>query len=196
MSWSNGPTNANGFTTCSPEAFERFRPHLKLLARVRLGRKFRGKVDSDDLVQETFLAAVAAAGDFRGEGDAQLLAWLRAILTSRVLKLVERFRAGGRDVMKERSGLFAPANSSAAGWIPAADQSTPSRAAHRRETAELVAETLAALPPDYREVLVLRNIEGLSFPEVAARMGRTVGAVTMLWARAVHQFRIVSPTAL
>lgn len=42
-------------------------------------------------------------------------------------------------------------------------------------------------------MLVLRNVEGLTFPEVAARMGRTPGAVTMLWARAVQRFRLALP---
>ena len=40
------------------------------------------------------------------------------------------------------------------------------------------------LPDDYREVLILRNLEGLSHEEVAQRMGRDVGAVRMLWVRA------------
>jgi RNA polymerase sigma-70 factor (ECF subfamily) len=177
----------------APAVFERYRPQLTLLARVQLGRRFRGKADPDDLVQETFLAAVAAADDFRGRTDAELLGWLKAILTSRLVKLAERFEAAARDVRRENPDLLGPAESSVGGWCPAADQSTPSRAAQRRENAALVAEALAAMPPDYREVLVLRNIEGLSFPEVAGRMGRSVGAVTMLWARAVHQFRLANP---
>jgi len=50
---------------------------------------------------------------------------------------------------------------------------------------------LARLPADYREVLVLRNLEGLAFPEVArhAAMGRSAGAVRILWVRAVDQLR-------
>ena len=176
------------------ERIERFWPQLSLLARVRLGRRLRGKVDPDDLVQETFLAAVAAADDFRGEGDAQTLAWLQVILGSRVQKLIARYHAAARDVRRERPRPpTAPVGSTATDAGPPADQSTPSRAAQRREYAELVADTLATLSEDHREVLVLRNIEGLSFPEIAGRLGRSVGAVTMLWARAVHQFRLATP---
>jgi RNA polymerase sigma-70 factor (ECF subfamily) len=189
------PTTTTTETACPPAArFERFRPRLTLLARVRLGRRLRGKVDPDDLVQETFLAAVAAADDFRGKGDDQTLAWLRAILESRVQKLVARYHTAARDVRRERPRRRAsPGGSTATDAGPPADQSTPSRAAQRREYADLVADALAALPPDYREVLVLRNIEGLSFPEIADRLGRAVGAVTMLWARAVRQFRLATP---
>jgi RNA polymerase sigma-70 factor (ECF subfamily) len=53
----------------------------------------------------------------------------------------------------------------------------------------LLAEALEKLPPDYREVLILRHLEGLSFPDVAGRMGRTLNSVKNLWARALAQLR-------
>jgi RNA polymerase sigma-70 factor (ECF subfamily) len=63
--------------------------------------------------------------------------------------------------------------------------SSPSSHARRRERAARLADQLARLPADYREVLILRNLEGLPFAEVARRMGRTAGAVRILWVRAV-----------
>ncbi len=65
---------------------------------------------------------------------------------------------------------------------PAATRSDRKRAAR-------VADQLARLSSDYREVLVLRNLEGLPFSEVALRMGRSAGAVRILWVRAVDQLR-------
>jgi RNA polymerase sigma-70 factor (ECF subfamily) len=53
----------------------------------------------------------------------------------------------------------------------------------------LLAEALSRLPEDYRKVIVLRNLEGLSHEEVATRMGRAVGAVSMLWLRALSRLR-------
>ena len=53
----------------------------------------------------------------------------------------------------------------------------------------LLADALARLPSAYREVLVLRELEGLSFPEVARQMGRSVDSVKKLWARALAQLR-------
>ena len=70
-------------------------------------------------------------------------------------------------------------------WPPTA--TTPSAAAARRERAVLLADALEGLPADYREVVILRNLEGLKFSEVAARMGRSSGAIRMLWARAIEQ---------
>jgi RNA polymerase sigma-70 factor (ECF subfamily) len=68
---------------------------------------------------------------------------------------------------------------------------SPSEPAHRRERAVAIADQLAKLKPDDRDVIVLRNLQGLSFEEVAERMGRKPGAVRMLWLRAIERFREV-----
>jgi RNA polymerase sigma-70 factor (ECF subfamily) len=61
--------------------------------------------------------------------------------------------------------------------------------AERRERAVLLANALAELPDDYREVIVLRELEGKSVSEVAEAMERTPNAIQKLWARAVVQLR-------
>ena len=71
----------------------------------------------------------------------------------------------------------------------AALQSTPASELAGREQAVLVAGALSQLPEDYRAVLILHHLEGLTFPEVANRMGRTVDSVKNLWARALGQVR-------
>jgi RNA polymerase sigma-70 factor (ECF subfamily) len=70
-----------------------------------------------------------------------------------------------------------------------APSSSPSHQAARREQMVLIANALAHLSPDYREVLILRHLHGLSFPDVAERMGRTVTAVTKLWVRALGRLK-------
>ena len=50
---------------------------------------------------------------------------------------------------------------------------------------------LAQLPEDYREVLVLRHLEGLSFAEVSGRMGRSLDSVEKLWVRGLARLRQV-----
>jgi RNA polymerase sigma-70 factor (ECF subfamily) len=52
-----------------------------------------------------------------------------------------------------------------------------------------LAKALDELPPVYRQVLVLRNFEDLPHEEVARRMNRSVGAVRMLWLRALTELR-------
>jgi RNA polymerase sigma-70 factor (ECF subfamily) len=59
----------------------------------------------------------------------------------------------------------------------------------RQENAVRLADHLARMAPEYREVIVLRNLRGLSFNEVAGRMNRSAGAVRMMWLRAIRQLR-------
>ena len=53
----------------------------------------------------------------------------------------------------------------------------------------LLADALQGLPEDYREVIILRQLEGLSFPDVARRMGRTEDSVKNVWLRALARLR-------
>lgn len=58
-----------------------------------------------------------------------------------------------------------------------------------RDRGVVLADALAELSPDYREVLTLRTLQSLDWGQVAERMGRTTGAVRMLWVRALTQLR-------
>lgn len=67
--------------------------------------------------------------------------------------------------------------------------SSPSHRASRREQAVLLAAALERLPANYREVIILRNLEGLNFEEVGKRMGRSQASVQKLWMRALAGMR-------
>ena len=66
---------------------------------------------------------------------------------------------------------------------------SPSVHADNREQQMIIADALESLPEDYREVIVLRNLRGLSHAEVAVQLDRTESAVRMLWLRALKQLR-------
>jgi RNA polymerase sigma-70 factor, ECF subfamily len=170
---------------------ERYRAYLALLARLQFDRRFRGKADPGDVVQETFLAAHQAFPRFRGQTEAELAGWLRTILAASLADLARRFlRAKRRDVRLERE--FAEdldRSSRVLGHVLAAPDSTPSQQAARREQDVLLAEALGRLPADYREVLILHHLEGLGHADVAGRMGRSVDSVKNLWARALGKLR-------
>ena len=68
-------------------------------------------------------------------------------------------------------------------------EESPSSNASRRERAVQLADIMRRLPPDHRNVLMLRNMQGLRFDEVATRMERSVPAAKMLWIRAIKQLR-------
>jgi RNA polymerase sigma-70 factor (ECF subfamily) len=173
------------------QLLELYRAYLALLARLQIGRRLRGKVDAEDLVQETFLQAHHHFAQFHGTTEAELLGWLRQILVSRLMDLLRRFvGARRRDVRLERS-LAAELDQSSRildqGLV--APQSSPSQQAARREQAVLLADALDGLPEDYREVIILHHLEDLPFPEVARRMGRTLDSVKNLWIRSLARLR-------
>ncbi len=180
-----------GDRAAAGQLLEHYSAYLTLLARVQIGRRLQGKADPGDIVQETFLEAHRQIGRFRGTSEAELLAWLRRILAGQIALLLRRYLGTkGRDVKLERElGVQLDQSSQAmdGGFIAAL--STPSQHASRREQAVLLAEALRELSEDHREVIVLRHLEALSFPEVAARMGRSEDSVQKLWVRALANLR-------
>jgi RNA polymerase sigma-70 factor (ECF subfamily) len=175
------------------QLLELYRSYLALLARLQIGRRLQSKVDASDLVQETFLGAHRCFKQFRGTTEAELVSWLRQILASSLATLVRRYcGAQRRDVRLERELADELAASSRVldqGLV--APSSSPSHKAARREQAVVLADALDKLPADYREVLVLRHLQGLSFPEVARAMGRSLDSVAKLWPRALARLRRV-----
>ena len=170
---------------------ELYRRYLTLLARVQIGQRLQGKVDAEDLVQETFLEAHQNIGRFRGASEGEFVRWLRQILAANLSDLLRRYLGTqGRDVRLEREIADAFDRSSALldrGLV--APQSSPSQQAARREQAVLLADALEQLPDDYRDVLVLRHLEGLTFPQVSSRMGRSLDSVEKLWMRGLARLR-------
>ena len=70
-----------------------------------------------------------------------------------------------------------------------AGAASPSESAQRREMSVVLANALAELSDEQREVIVLRSLQEQDWPKVARRMGRTAGAVRMLWVRALKRLR-------
>jgi RNA polymerase sigma-70 factor, ECF subfamily len=185
------PADQDDGTPVGAPQFERYRSWLGLLARLQVEPRFRAKFDSSDIVQQTMLEAVRDWPKFRGSTEAELAAWLRQILAHVLLHEMRRFGgAQRRDVDREVSLEQALAESSRRlGNALAAPGSSPSEQAVRHELELRLADALARLPADYAEVILLRNVEGLSHDEIAGRMGRGVGAVRMLWVRALARLR-------
>jgi RNA polymerase sigma-70 factor, ECF subfamily len=167
---------------------ELYRNYLRLVARALIGQGLRVRVDSSDLAQETFLKASREFGQFLGSTEPELTAWLRRILVRTLANQAKHHRRLSRDYQRQES-LEAMLDRSSAAVERALAAPSPSPSAHaaRREQAVLLADALEALPPDYREVFVLRNLEHVPFGEIAARMGRSPGAARVLWKRAMDR---------
>jgi RNA polymerase sigma-70 factor (ECF subfamily) len=173
------------------QLLERYRNYLSLLARLQIGRRWQGKVDAADAVQETFLRAHHRFGQFRGKTEAEFIGWLRQILASHLAELARRYLGTARrDVRLERElALELDKSSRDLDRALMAQGSSPSQEAMRREQAVALADALEAVPEHYREVIILHQLEDLNFPEVARRMGRSVDSVKNLWVRALARLR-------
>lgn len=169
-----------------------YRNYLQLLARTQVDMQLQGRASPSDVVQETVLDAFRDFGKFRGTSEAELLAWLRRILVNNVLQVIKKHMlAEKRDVRREipLNGRLAALEQSASVVDAALVScvSSPSARLQRRERAALLADLLAQLPAQYRDVVVLRELEQLEFDEVALRMNRSPAAVRKLWLRALSR---------
>jgi RNA polymerase sigma-70 factor (ECF subfamily) len=177
------------------QLLERYRHYLALLARIQIGRRLQRKVDEADLVQETFLEAHRAFPRFRGAAEPEFVAWLREILGARLaMQLRQFYGAQKRDLVRERD-LVEELNQSSLFINQAfvASGTSPSMKVERREQAVVLADALAQLSDDHRQALTLRHLDGLTFPEIAERIGRSTDAAEKLWARALIQLRRTLP---
>jgi RNA polymerase sigma-70 factor (ECF subfamily) len=170
---------------------EGHRPYLTLLARVQIGRLLQGKVDASDVVQDAFLGAHRDFEQFAGRDERSFLAWLRQVLASVLANLVRHYvGTQARDVrLEQRLTAELDESSAALGGALAVVDGSPLSHAERCEQSTRLAEALERLPEEDREVLVLRHLEGLSFPEVARRLGATVDSVKKRWPRALVRLR-------
>ncbi len=173
------------------EQLTRYQSWLRCLARMEIDSRFQGKFSASDAVQQTMLAAWQDWDQFRGDSEAQRRAWLRQILAYQLAKLARHYAGTQkRDVSRETSIEASLAQSSVRiENFLAADQSSPSRQAIANEQSLALARVLEELPDDYRQVIELRNLQDLSHEEVAQQMNRSVGAVRMLWMRALTELR-------
>jgi RNA polymerase sigma-70 factor, ECF subfamily len=172
----------------------RYEAYLKLLAAPELNRRLRSRVDTSDLVQETFFEAHRDFDNFRGETRAELFGWLRQILANNVAQTIrQNLCTAKRNVRREvsQAQLAASINRSSVRLetIVADQGRSPDSLADIEDNKALLARQMEQLPEDYREVLVLRHLESLSFKDVAQRMDRSEGAVRMLWLRALDKLR-------
>lgn len=130
--------------------------------------------DAADIKQETFVKAWQAIGSFRGK--ASLLTWLLKICVNLCR---DRLRsAESRTLFYERAKQEALTQDTNA--------IDPHAAAERSETVETIRRALQGLSPAQREILILHEIEGLDYREIARALGCTAGSAKMRLFRARH----------
>jgi RNA polymerase sigma-70 factor (ECF subfamily) len=160
---------------------------LRVLARHEVNQRLGAKFDPSDVVQQTLIEAWQGWDRMDATDEPQRQAWLRQILAHQLAHFVRHYQGTQkRDLSREVSLDESLCRSSErlGALIPGRDPS-PSNAAATREQQVLLARVLESLADDYRQVIVLRSLEELSYAEIAQRMDRSEAAVRMLWLRAL-----------
>jgi RNA polymerase sigma-70 factor (ECF subfamily) len=169
---------------------EQQRDYLRLLARLHLDPRLRGKFDASDAVQQTLLKAHENWGQFRGEGEAELAAWLRRILANTLTDALREFGRDKRDVAREQS-LEAALQDSARSLqvLLGTPPSSPSQQAMQHEELLRLARALEELPEDQRTVVELHHLQERSVADIARALDRTEAAVAGLLRRGLKRLR-------
>ncbi|MFC1634691.1 sigma-70 family RNA polymerase sigma factor [Planctomycetota bacterium] len=157
------------------------------IVRFRMGRELRGKLESMDLVQDAFVAAVRDLGDFEYRDEGDFLRWMSKIAENRIRDNLKRLHADKRDICREvpNDHSISIAGDSPARMPEPIRTTTPSVIMSISEELDKLENAMNLLKPEYREVIVLNQIEGLSLKKIGDRLGKSPDAVRMLAARAM-----------
>ncbi|AOH36594.1 RNA polymerase sigma factor RpoE [Luteimonas sp. JM171] len=135
-----------------------------------IGRYVNDWSECQDIAQETFIRAYRAIGNFRG--DAQFYTWLHriAVNTAKNHLVAMGRRPPGADIDVADAEQFDSG-------IRLRDTDTPEREMMRRQMEQTVLRAVEGLPEELRVAITLREVDGLSYEEIAQRMDCPVGTV-------------------
>jgi RNA polymerase sigma-70 factor, ECF subfamily len=164
------------------ELLDQQRGWLRQVADGLLDPRIRGRLDASDLIQQTCLSVHKQIREFQGREPAQFVAWLRQIHEHNVQNANrEQLHAGRRAAGRDRPLTNVD--------IADVNAETPSRRLARDEDALHLNEVLDRLPPDEREALRLRYVEGRSLADSADAMQISRDALIWLIKRGLRQAR-------
>lgn len=172
-------------------AYSEFGDHLRKVAGRGLGPDLAAKVGASDIVQDTFFAANRDLDAYQGRTPREFRNWLEGILQNR-LKFVRRhFRKVGKRRVALEMPIGHPGTPFAefGGEMPAATTCSPlSRVVHD-ERADALRAALDELGDPDRQIILCRQRDRLSFPDLGARLGISEDAARKRWARALVRLR-------
>lgn len=152
---------------------KRYEDRVRRIVRIRLNGKLRAHVESMDIVQETYHAALRRIDALELRGTASILQWLSTIAENKITDAHRFFFGQKRDRDKEVHLADAMRDESGSGGVElASDGAPPGEQAASNELARLVDEAVAQLPEDYREVILMRTYYGHDWEQVARLCGR------------------------
>lgn len=164
---------------------ERFLPQLRAFVRLRLGPGLRAKESGDDIVQSVCRQLLQDLDRFEFRGEVSFKHWLYLAALRKIKDRHRFYHREKRNLDKERS--IDRSSRLARDYV---SLTTPSQVAIQREDLAMFERVFDSLPEDYREVITLSRLIGLSHAEIAEQMGRTEGSVRVLLFRALAKLGV------
>jgi RNA polymerase sigma-70 factor (ECF subfamily) len=180
------------------ELFSGHRERLGRLVSFRLSPRLAGRVDVDDVLQESYLAAAARLEHFLANPAGSFFVWLRLVVLQTLTDL-HRLHLGAqrRDAHREielQAAPWSPATSACLAAQLLGNLTSPSQAAIRAERAGQLEVALEAMETIDREVLALRHFEELSNQETAEVLGIEPKAASIRYVRALKRLKDIMST--
>jgi RNA polymerase sigma-70 factor (ECF subfamily) len=146
-----------------------------------------------DLAQDVLIHALRGLGDFTYTNEGDLVRWLSKITQNAIRDNVDKLHAGKRDIRKEISlrGHEQATGGKLLGVPEPLETTTPSVIMSRREDLAKLEKAIDSLKPEYREVIILTKIEGLSYGEIGNKLNKSADAVRMLVPSAMAELTTV-----
>ena len=158
---------------------------VRRIIRLRMGKELRSKMESMDLVQDAFISALRSLENFTYKNEGDFLRWLSQIAENRLRDHVEKLHTNKRDIRKEIPLNNRQSQDSFVRAPGPIASTTPSMIMSRHEELDKLEKAIDKLKPEYKEVIVLSKIEGLSNIDIGKKLGKKPHAVCMLLSRAI-----------
>jgi len=160
---------------------------VRWLVRLRMSKELRSKLESMDIVQNTLIHALNGLDDFTYKNEGDFVRWLSKIAENEMRGNLKKLHTDKRDIRKEvQLDNYGQTTTGGVLGIPKSIITiTPSVIMSRKEDLDKLEKSLDQLKPEYRRVVILAKIDGLSYKEIGERLGKSADAVGMLLSRAM-----------
>jgi RNA polymerase sigma-70 factor, ECF subfamily len=166
---------------------ERYYQRVLRIVRLRLGRSLRNRLESGDILQETFIAAVRNFRRFEVRDEASFIHWLATLAENQIRDAADRHGAQKRDLQRDVPLEFTD-RSGPVGLEPADAGLSPHDEAEKAEAIARIESAIGQLSPESRELIILRHYAGASWDTIAEQTGRpSPDAARMAHAKAMVQ---------
>lgn len=176
-----------GNKTALNQLYSVYAERVRWIIRFRMSKELRSKLESMDLVQETLIHALGGLEDFTYKNEGDFVRWLSKIAENELRGSLKKLHADRRDIRREvRLDTYRSTTGNQGLGPPGPiEPTTPSVILSKKEDLSKLEQAINQLKPEYREVIILAKIDGLSYKEIGERLGKSADAAGMLLSRAM-----------